>query len=333
MPKMKAQILGVGHCMPDRILTNRELEQMVDTTDEWILERCGVRERRIADLDTNTSDLAYQASLIAIEQAGITAAQIDLIIVGTNTPDMFFPSTACLVQDRLKATRAAAFDLYAGCTGFVYGLDAAEKYLMSDEYQYILVIGAEVLSRIVDYQDRNTCVLFGDGAGAAVIGKGSSGAGILSSLIGADGSGGKHLFMPGGGAAHPTSHETVDQRMHYIRMNGQEVFRFATKITAEVSDRLLAKAGLTYEDVDVFIPHQANMRIIRTAMKRMNIPPEKTLVTLDQFGNTSTACIPVGLSLAVQDGRLKPGDTVLLVSFGAGLTFGGMVLKWGRDPI
>lgn len=333
MPKMKAQILGVGHCMPDRILTNQELEQMVDTTDEWIVERSGVRERRIADPDTNTSDLAYQASLIAIEQAGITAEQIDLIIVGTNTPDMYFPSTGCLVQDRLKATRAAAFDLYAGCTGFVYGLDVAEKYLMSADYQYVLVIGAEVLSRIVDYQDRNTCVLFGDGAGAAVIGKGSSEAGILSSLIGADGSGGKHLFMPGGGTAHPTSHETVDQRMHYIRMNGQEIFRFATKITAEVSDRLLAKAGLTYEDVDIFIPHQANMRIIRTAMKRMNIPPERTLVTLDRFGNTSTACIPVGLSLAVQDGRLKPGDTVLLVSFGAGLTFGGMVLKWGRDPI
>lgn len=328
---MKAQILGVGHALPERRLTNRELEQKVDTTDEWIVERTGIRERRIAERQTNCSDLAYQASIMALEQAGIAAEQLDLIIVATATPDMFFPSTACIVQDLLGARQAAAFDLSAGCSGFVYALDVAHKYLLAEDYQYVLVIGAEILSRILDYGDRNTCVLFGDGAGAAVVGKGRSQAGILSSVLGADGSGGKHLKVPAGGSAMPASLETVQNRLHYLKMNGPEVFRFATRITAEISARVLDKAGFTYADVDLFVPHQANMRIVKTAMKKMNIPLEKTLINLDMYGNTSAACIPVGLSLAQQEGRLKAGDLVLLVAFGAGLTFGGVLLRWGRD--
>lgn len=329
--EVKAQILGVGHALPERRLTNRELEQMVDTTDEWIVERSGIRERRIAERQTSCSDLAYLASLMALKRAGITAAQLDLIIVATATPDMFFPSTACIVQDLLGAQQAAAFDLAAGCTGFVYALDAAHKYLLAEDYQYVLVIGAEILSRIVDYSDRNTCVLFGDGAGAAVIGKGNSEAGLLSSVLGADGSGGKHLTLPAGGSAMPASLETVHNGLHYLKMNGPEIFRFATRITSEISTRVLARAGFTYGDVDLFVPHQANMRIIKTAMKKMNIPAEKTLINLDMYGNTSAACIPVGLSLAEQEGRLKAGDLVLLVAFGAGLTFGGILLRWGSD--
>lgn len=328
---VKAQILGMGHALPERRLTNRELERMVDTTDEWIIERSGIRERRIADKQTNCSDLAYQSALAALERAGLTAAQLDLIIVATATPDMFFPSTACIVQDLLGAHKAAAFDLAAGCTGFIYALDVAHKYLLAEDYQHVLVIGAEILSRIVDYGDRNTCVLFGDGAGAAVLGKGRSGRGILSSVLGADGSGGQYLSVPGGGSAMPASEETVREGMHYLKMNGPEIFRFATRITAKVSRQVLQKAGLTYADVDLFVPHQANTRIIKTAMKRMNIPPEKTLINLDMYGNTSAACIPLGLSMAEQEGRLKAGDLVLLVAFGAGLTYGGTLLRWGSD--
>ncbi|HCF50962.1 MAG TPA: 3-oxoacyl-ACP synthase [Syntrophomonas sp.] len=327
---MRAQILSVGHALPERRLTNQELEQMVDTSDEWIIERSGIRERRIADQQTKCSDLAYQASKMALERAGLSAQQLDLIIVATATPDMFFPSTACIVQDLLGATNAAAFDLSAGCTGFVYALDVAHKYLLSEDYQHVLVIGAETLSRILDYRDRNTCVLFGDGAGAAVMGKGTSDYGILSSILGADGSGGKFLNLPAGGSAMPASPETIQNRLHYLKMNGPEVFRFATRITSEISTRVLEKAGFAYSDVDLFVPHQANMRIIKTAMKRMNIPAEKTLINLDMYGNTSAACIPIGLSLAQEEGRLKAGDLVLMVAFGAGLTFGGVLLRWGR---
>jgi 3-oxoacyl-[acyl-carrier-protein] synthase-3 len=328
---VKAQILGVGHALPERRLTNQDLERMVDTSDEWIVERSGIRERRIADQPTKCSDLAYQASVMALERAGLSAQQLDLISVATATPDMYFPSTACIVQDLLGATNAAAFDLSAGCTGFVYALDIAEKYLLAGDYQYILVIGAEILTRILDYQDRNTCVLFGDGAGAAVVGKGSSDYGILSSIIGADGSGAKYLCLPAGGSAMPASLETVQNHLHYVKMNGPEVFRFATRITSEISTRVLQKAGFTYNDVDLFVPHQANLRIIKTAMKRMNIPAEKTLINLDMYGNTSAACIPLGLSQAHEEGRLQPGDLVLMVAFGAGLTFGGILLRWGRD--
>lgn len=327
---VRAQILSVGHALPERRLTNQDLEKIVDTSDQWIVERSGIRERRIADQPLKCSDMAYQAAQMALERSGLAAEQLDLIIVATATPDMFFPSTACIVQDHLGAKNAAAFDLSAGCTGFIYGLDVAQKYLLSDDYQYVMVIGAELISRILDYEDRNTCVLFGDGAGAAVLGKGDSNYGMLSSVLGADGSGAGFLSMPAGGTAMPATLETVQNRLHFLQMNGTEIFRFATRITSEISTRVLQKAGYTFSDVDIFVPHQANIRIIKTAMKRMNIPAEKTLINLDKFGNTSAACIPTALSMAYEEGRLKDGDLVLLVAFGAGLTYGGVLLRWGR---
>ncbi|MGI6452154.1 MAG: beta-ketoacyl-ACP synthase III [Syntrophomonadaceae bacterium] len=328
---MNIQIKGMGHFLPETVLSNKDLEKIVDTSEEWIIDRTGIRERRIADPKANTSDLAIEASRVALERAGIKAEELDLIVVGTATPDMVFPSTACLVQDALGARNAAAFDLSAGCTGFIYALVVAEKFLNSTGCNNALVIGAEVLSRITDYSDRNTCVLFGDGAGAAVLGKGNSDAGIICSFLGADGSGGPFLQVPAGGCALPASEDTVKSRLHFIRMNGNEIFRFATRITMEASDRLLSMAKMTYDDIDFFVPHQSNLRIIKTAQKRMNLPLEKTLINVDKFGNMSAACIPVALSMAEEEGRIKPGHIVLMVSFGAGLTYGGALIRWGRD--
>lgn len=328
---LKIQVSGMGHALPSQVLTNKQLEQTVDTSNEWIIERTGIRERRIGDENTSTSDLCVQAANMALNNSGIKPEQIDLIIVATVTPDMPFPATACIIQDRLGAWNAAAFDLEAGCTGFIYALTVAEKFLLTESFNYALVIGGEMLSRIVDYQDRNTCVLFGDGAGAAVLSKGSGSAGILNTSIGADGRGGNLLYMPAGGSNIPSSHESVENRLHFVKMNGKEVFRFATRIMSETTDKILAGAGLTYKDIDLFVPHQANLRIIKTAMKRMNIPAEKTIINIDQFGNMSAACIPVALSLAEQEGKLKPGDIVLTVSFGAGLTYGGALIRWGKD--
>lgn len=304
---------------------------MVDTSDEWILERTGISERRIADFPTRNSDLAYAAACMALEQAGIQAEQLDLIIVATATPDMIFPSTACVVQDRLGASRAGAFDLAAGCTGFVYGLVTAERFLLSPDTNYVLVIGSELCSRVVDFEDRNTCVIFGDGAGAAVLGKGTDSYGILSSHLGAEGSGGKHLCMPGGGSEHPATIETVQQKMHYLKMNGNEIFRFAIRVVPEVGDILLDKAGLTSDEVNWFVPHQANIRIINSAIKRMNIPAQRALINVDKLGNTSAASIPLAFSMAVAEGKVKPGDLVLMIGFGAGLTYGGVLLRWGSD--
>ncbi len=328
---MKAQIKGMGHALPERILDNKELEQMVDTSEKWILERTGIRERRIIDDSETTSDLAYRAALMAIGNAGISVEELDLIIVATASPDMLFPATACVVQEKLGAWNAAAFDIAAGCTGFVYGITVAEKFLLSPEYNNILVIGAEALSRIIDYTDATTCVLFGDGAGAAVLSRSDSEAGIIASYLGADGRGGQHLYIPAGGAAQPASLETVEKGLHFLKMNGNEIFRFATKTTVEVSEKIFAMTGVKAEDIDLFIPHQSNMRIIKTAMKWMQIPPEKTMITVDQYGNMSAACLPVGLSLAAEEGQLKAGDLVLMVAFGAGLTYGGVLLRWGSD--
>lgn len=328
---MKIKIMGIGHALPEKVLTNKELENIVNTTESWIIERTGILERRIADKQTATSDLSYQAALMALERSGIKAEEIDLIIVGTLTADMLLPSTACIVQDKIGACNAAAFDLGAGCTGFVYALTVAEKFLQSDQYKYALVIGAEVLSCVTDYTDRNTCVLFGDGAGAVVLGKGSGEAGIINTYLGADGSGAKHLCVPAGGSRMPASAETIKDKMHFLRMNGNEIFRFATRITTVVSEKLLNMAGLSYSDIDIFIPHQSNLRIIKTAMKRMKLPEEKILINIREFGNMSAACIPVGLSVAEQEGRLKPGDLVLMVAFGGGLTYGGALVRWGRD--
>lgn len=328
---MYIQVMGMGHALPSKILSNKELETMVDTSHEWIVERTGVLERRIADPQTTTSDLCYQAALMALNNAGIEAEQLDLIIVGTTSPDMLFPSTACIIQERLQAFNAAAFDMEAGCTGFIYALAVAEKFLLSPTFNHVLVIGADLCSRFVDYTDRNTCILFGDGAGAAVLGKGSSKPGLLNTHIAADGRGGKHLYMPAGGSATPASVESVEGKLHFIKMNGNEIFRFASKVVVEIANILLDECGLQYQDIDLFIPHQANLRIIQTAMKRMSIPAEKTIINLDKFGNMSAACIPVALSMASAEGRLKSGDLVLMIAFGAGLTYGGAILSWGRD--
>lgn len=328
---MKIQVKGIGYSLPSNILSNKDLELMVDTTDQWIVDRTGVKERRIAPLGTATSDYSYEAALMALRQAGVDPDEIDLIIEATSSPDMLFPSTACMVQERLKAWNAAAFDLEAGCTGFVYGVEVAEKFLLSPKYKNILLIGADMVSRVVDYTDRGTCVLFGDGAGAAVLSRGSDKYGILASCLGADGRGGKHLYMPAGGSAIPATPESVEARQHYLRMNGQEIFKFATTIIDQVANRILAEAGLNYEDIDLFVPHQANLRIIKAAVRRMNIAPEKTLINIHKYGNMSAACIPVALVEAEQEGRLKPGDIVMMIAFGAGLTYGGMIIRWGSD--
>lgn len=329
--QVKVQIMGMGHALPDRILGNKELEQMVDTDERWIIERTGIRERRIADPGTATSDLAYQAAVMALQRAGMEAEELDLIIIATASPDMLFPATACLVQEKIGAKHAAAFDIIAGCTGFIYALSVAEKMLLASEYKTALVIGAETLSRFTDYTDRNTCVLFGDGAGAAVLGKADSEKGILTTYLGSDGSGAEHLCMPAGGSALPASIQTVEDRLHYIKMNGKEIFRFATRITVELSDKILAREGMGYQDVDLFIPHQSNLRIIKTAMKWMNMSEDRTIINVDQFGNMSSACLPVALSIAEGEGRLKPGAIILMVAFGAGLTYGGVLLRWGRS--
>jgi len=328
---LNIQIKALGHALPPRVMSNSDLEKMVDTNNEWIIERTGIKERRIAAKETRTSDLCYDAAAMALQKAGIEAGQLDLIIVATVTPDMPFPATACILQERLEARNAAAFDLGAGCTGFLYALTVAEKFLSTAGYNYILVVASDLLSRITDYSDRNTCVLFGDGAGAAVLARGESPAGIIATYLAADGRGAESLYMPAGGSALPASEQTIRDRLHYIKMNGNEVFRFASQAMAEVSEKLLARAGLDYGDIDVFVPHQANIRIIKTAMKRMHIPEAKTLINIDKFGNMSAASIPVALSMADLEGRIRPGDLVLMVAFGAGLTCGGAIVRWGRD--
>jgi 3-oxoacyl-[acyl-carrier-protein] synthase-3 len=329
--KMGAQVKGTGYAFPSAVLSNKDLEQMVKTSNQWIIERTGIRERRIADQYSSTSAFCIEAALMALKNSGLKAEQLDLIIVSTSTPDMFFPSTACLVQAHLQAFNAAAFDLEAGCTGFVYGLSVAEKFLLSPAYKNILLIGADLLSKIVDYTDRNTCVLFGDGAGAVVFGSTDGDNRILGSCLGADGRGADLLYMPAGGTAQPSSMKTVQEKLHSIKMNGPSVFRFASKVIVETANKLLQMTSLTYQDIDLFVPHQANLRIIQTAMKHMSIPVEKTVINIDKFGNTSAASIPVALSLAEEEGRLNSGDLVLTIAFGAGLTYGGALIRWGSD--
>lgn len=328
---MKTQALGIGYCMPERVLSNLDLEKMVETSDAWIVERTGISERRIVSPGEKNSDISIIAAQRALDQAGIDASQLDLIIMATVTPDMQFPATACLVQAGLGAMNAGAFDLAAGCTGFVYGLSVAEKYLMSTEYNYVLVVGCDIVSSVIDYNDRSTGILFGDGAGAMVLGKSDGECGLLSTTIGADGTGAGLLYMPGGGSAIPATKESVEQRLHYLRMNGNEIFKFATKIVAKITAELLEKANLTYADIDLFVPHQANLRIIQSAMKRMKLPPEKVAMNLDHYGNISAGSIPVALAEYNEKHPLPKGANILMVAFGTGLTYGGAILKWGRD--
>lgn len=321
-------ILGVGMYVPEQVLTNRDLEAMVETSDEWIVSRTGIRERRIASRDQASSDLAYEASLKALERAGIAAEDLDLILVATITPDMAFPATACILQDKLGARKAAAFDLSAACSGFIYGLAAASSFISTGMYKYVLVVGAECLSRITDYEDRNTCILFGDGAGAAVLGPVREGAGFRSFVLGADGSGGDLLKLPAGGSRLPITGEVLAERLQYLKMAGRDVFKFAVRVMGNSADEALAKAGLSREDIDLLVPHQANMRIIQAALERLGLGPEKCAINLDRYGNVSAASIPIALAEAVETGRVQSGDRLLLVGFGGGLTYGACVLIW-----
>ncbi|OPH61673.1 3-oxoacyl-ACP synthase [Paenibacillus ferrarius] len=321
-------VLGTGKYVPERILTNQELETMVETNDEWIVTRTGIRERRIAAEGQATSDLCYEASLLAMASAGITADQLDLIIVATITPDMSFPSTACVLQEKLGAKKAAAFDLSAACSGFVYGLANASNFIATGTYKYALVIGADCLSRITDYTDRNTCILFGDGAGAVVIGEVPEHRGFKSFELGADGTGGPLLKIEGGGSRNPASQNSIDQRLHYIYMAGAEVFKFAVRIMGNAADEALRKAGWEKADIDLLVPHQANMRIIQASLNRLELTDDKCMINLDKYGNMSAASIPVALAEAAEQGRLNEGDRIVLVGFGGGLTWGASALVW-----
>lgn len=326
----RAGIAGLGSAIPDKILTNQDLEKMVDTSDEWIFERTGIRERRIVDSKTTTSDLAYEASIKALEDAGIGAEELDLIIVATVTPDMVFPATACLIQDRLGAKKAGAFDLEAGCSGFVYGIIIAAQFIEAGTYENILVVGAETLSKITNWKDRTTCILFGDGAGAAVLRPVSKG-GILTTHLGSDGSGGQYLDFPAGGSKLPASEETVKGELHYIRMDGNQVYKFAVRVMGQAAARVAREAGLSPDDIDLFVPHQANQRIIIAAARRLGVDMDRVFINLHKYGNTSTASVPIALDEAYREGRLKSGDNVILVGFGAGLTWASACLQWTKE--
>ena len=323
-------IIGLGCYVPEKVLTNKDMEKIVDTNDEWIVDRTGIRERHIADPSEATSDLATNAARKALTDAGVSPEEIDLIIVATASPDMAFPSTACLVQANLGAKNAAAFDLGAGCSGFVYNLVVATQFVKTGLYKKVLIIGAETLSKIMDMTDRNTCVLFGDGAGAAVIAEVEPGYGVLGMHLGADGEGGDLLKMPAGGTRMPASADTIAQRLHFIHMNGNEVFKFAVKVMGEAGFRALEHAGLGLDAVDVLIPHQANIRIIQSAAKRLKMPMDKVVINVDKYGNTSAASIPLALREALDANKVKDGDVLLLTGFGAGLTWASCVMKWGR---
>ena len=328
VPK-SAVIRGIGAYYPERILTNADLEKMVDTSDEWIKTRTGIRERRIASPDTASSDLALKASEQALAQAGWTAKDIDIIMVATVTPDHLFPSCACTLQGKLGAENAAAFDLSAACTGFIYGMKLAQAMVLSQQARRILLVGVETLSRITDYTDRSTCILFGDAAGAVVIeGVEEPNRGILSVVIGSDGDQGDLLFMPGGGSLNPATHETVDKRLHYLKMAGNEVFKIAVRGMESIARKAISEAGFTPGDIDLFIPHQANIRIIDATAKRLQMPPEKVAVTIDRFGNTSASSVPLALTEAIKEGRVKNGTILGMVAFGGGLTWGASVVRW-----
>lgn len=321
-------ILGTGKYVPEKILTNADLEKMVETNDEWIVTRTGMKERHIAREDQASSDLAYEAALVALKKSGVAPEDLDLIIVATITPDSAFPSTACILQNRLGAKKAAAFDLSAACSGFIYGLASASNFITTGMYKNALVVGAECLSKITDYTDRNTCILFGDGAGAVVLGEVPEGRGFLSFELGADGSGGELLKLAGGGSRLPSSQNTVDSKQHYIYMAGSEVFKFAVRIMGNAAEEALRKAGLEKSDIDLLVPHQANIRIIQSAVHRLDLPEEKCMINLHKYGNVSAASIPLALAEADEEGRLKEGDCVVLVGFGGGLTWGATALRW-----
>jgi 3-oxoacyl-[acyl-carrier-protein] synthase-3 len=321
-------ITGIGSYVPERILTNADLEKMVETTDEWIISRTGIKERRIAAADEFTSDLGAKAAERAMKMAGVTAAQIDLIIVATITPDMPFPNTACFVQRKLGATRAAAFDLEAACSGFIYGLEIGQQFIMSRTYETVLVIGAEKLSSIVNWKDRNTCVLFGDGAGAAILQNRPHSHGLLTAIMGADGNKADLLSMPGGGSRCPATAESVAADLHYLRMDGKETFKNAVQAMVAAAHEAMKRCEIDITQIKCVIPHQANRRIIDAVVDRLDGRPEQLFVNLDKYGNTSAASVAIALDEAVASGKIERGDLILLVVFGAGLTWGAAVIEW-----
>ena len=326
----KAKITALGCYVPPRVLTNKDLEKLVDTTDEWIMTRTGIRERHIADPEIATSDMAVEAAKCALAQRGIDASEVQTIIVCTVTPDMLFPSTACLVQNGIGAKGAWGFDLIAACSGFVYGSTTGAHLVMAGTHKKVLVIGSDTMSRIIDYTDRSTCVLFGDGAGAILIEPAEDGedCGFIDFLGEVDGSGGDALKMPAGGSRKPASHETVDQRLHYVHQEGQQVFKYAVRKMYEVCRDLLERNNLTGTDVAVMIPHQANLRIINAAAERLGIAPDKVLINIDRYGNTTAGTIPLATRDAISQGRLKKGDIALFAAVGAGYTVGASLWKW-----
>ncbi len=324
-----AHITGWGMAVPERVLTNDDLAQIVETSDEWIRTRTGIRERRIAGPEDTTASLATQAALRALETARVRPTEVDLVIVATSSPEYNnFPATASLVQNAIGAVKAGAFDLAAACTGFIYGVHMAAQAIRSGAIDTALVIGAETLSRIVDWEDRNTCVLFGDGAGAFVLQACEAPGGVLSGVMRSDGSGAEMLYIPAGGSREPASAETVAQKRHFMRMKGREVFRFATRVMAEATREAATRAGWETEAIDLIIPHQANLRIIEAAAKRLKLPLDRFVVNLDRYGNTSTASVPIAAFEAASEGRLRPGDKVILVGFGGGLTWGAVAVQW-----
>jgi 3-oxoacyl-[acyl-carrier-protein] synthase-3 len=327
-----AHIVGWGKYMPERVLTNAEISEMVDTSDEWIVARTGIQERRIAAEDESTATLALKAARAALETADLTPAELDLIIVASASPEHIFPATACLVQDGLGANNAGAFDLSAACSGWIYALSLAAQAIETGSIDHVLVIGAETLSRIVNWEDRTTCILFGDGAGAVVLGGSDRPGGVLSYVLGSDGSGGETLSLPAGGSQMPASMETVNQNLHKIHMDGRKVFRFATRVMRQASLEAVEKAGLTMDDVALVIPHQANSRIIESAARGLKLPEERVFVNLERYGNTSSASIPIALCEALESGRVQPDDRLVAVGFGAGLTWGAAVIQWVAEP-
>ncbi len=321
-------ISAVGSYVPEKVVTNADLEKMVETTDEWITTRTGIKERRMAAEDEYTSDIATKAALKAMERAGVTADQIDLIIVATITPDMPFPATACLVQSKLGAKKAAAFDLEAACSGFIYALEVGQQFIMSRTYDTVLVIGAEKLSSIIDWSDRNTCVLFGDGAGAVILQNRPNSHGLLTACMGADGNKAMLLSMPGGGSRNPATQKSLDARLHYLRMDGKETFKNAVNAMYTASQEALKRCELDISQIKCIIPHQANQRIIDAVGDRLGAQPEQLFVNLHKYGNTSAASVAIALDEAVSQGRVQRGDLVLLLAFGAGLTWGAAVIEW-----
>ena len=326
-PKRRAKITALGTYVPPRVMTNKDFEKIVETSDEWILSRTGIRERHVVDKGVATSDLATEAAKIALARGGIDPQQIETIIVATVTPDMLFPSTACLVQNKLGMKSTWGFDLSAACSAFVYALQTGAQFVMSGTHKKVLVIGADVMSSILDYTDRATCILFGDGAGAVILEQ-SEDDGIIDFHHEVDGSGGCSLYMPGGGSLNPSTHETVDKKMHFVHQDGQAVFKYAVRKMGEACEKVLARNGVSADDINCFIPHQANQRIIKATAERVGLKPESVIINIDRYGNTTAGTIPLAMQTAVEEGRLKRGDLVLLASVGAGFTVGATLLRW-----